>query len=709
METKTLRTPLLFLLLGICSWTGLGAQNVDVYLEPNSTDSTLEVYLQANGTDYTSEIFNSLIFTVNWTSAAGYDIGNFTSQGFWSFIAPVTNQGVEVTNSGTEYQSFGFAGSTQTFNSGFGLVLNDGVKTLIGAIDISGSNAAGLDICSFKYSNDSYTGGTNRDYYIEIAGAAVSGNTASRNSISSTYSSGSWDFCEMSNLETNDTAIIADGNYTLSSDAGLDFIQVAAGAGLEVSGGVSLSVAEEIRILADASGYGQYIGPAITINMDQYVGNSEAWRHLGIPVDGNIGDVLTLGGAPMYYSAASVNQQNLYTFDNATYSWDAVANASTNIGLNGITIYTGGGNFPVTNGLINFSGTSKDGVQSFTYSFASSPTGDANYDGWNFIANPYPSNIDFNTIDDQDANAFSSYSVWDAENGVYQTWNGAVGTNGGQQYIAPGQAFWIKSAGNDGTDLDFSEADRTFNGGNVYVGAFKTTSSSAHLIRLSAASSSGQSDETVIYFPLGSTPAFDQISGDAFKPWNGGGSNIYSRPHGSGENLAINAYGTFDPTAIIPLCFSGDTATNVTHVISLDVNALNPAWGDIYLEDMLLDTVHNLKNGSYSFTPSSLASLHRFNLKFANSTVSAGEPMDMASDIYTYSMDDMMYIAFINPIETRVEIELYDMSGQQVHRGRDISTARHYGIPTHELSKGMYMIQLISKGKPAKTLKAIVN
>lgn len=683
-------------------------------MEPNTTDSTLEVYVQANGADYTNQIFNALIFTVKWSSAAGYDIGSFTSEGFWSFIAPVTKQGAEVTDSGLEYQTFGFAGSTQTFNSGFGLTFNDGVKTLIGTIDIKGANTAGLDICSFKYSNDSYTDANNRNYYIEIAGAELSGSTAARNSIVSTYSSSTWDFCEFSNLESQDTAIISNGTYSLNADATVDYVEVAAGAGLEVVGSNSLSVSEYIKLEANTTDYAQYIGPAVAIDMDRYVGSTGAWRHIGIPVTGNLGDVLTLGGANMNFGTEPSNIQNLFTFSSTTFDWEAVASSATDIGLSGLTVYTGGSSFPVTDDLINVTGTSKDGAQAITYGYASNLTGNANNDGWNFIANPYPCNVDWNSIDDQDGGVFSSYSVWDPENEYYQSWNGTVGTNGGQQYIAAGQGFWVKaSTSEDGTSFDFSEVDRTFSGDNTFVGAHKS-STVPNLVRLNVSSTKGNSDETVVYFPSNTSPFFNTTEGDALKPWNGGNdaSNLFTYGLGAMERLAISAHGDFNMSTVIPVGFAGSTDSGDIHTIHLveDLQSSN-SWSAVLLDDLYLNQTYNLTSSDYVFTQDTLAPEHRFNLRFVGNGVGDNENAQSESSIYAFSNPDAsaFEVVFKEVDQPSVDIQLYSISGHLVFESERVSTQSPFRLNHGNLAEGVYILVVENRGNTLHVQKLAKN
>lgn len=522
--------------------------------------------------------------------------------------------------------------------------------------------------------------------------------------------------------------IIASGTASINDEVHCDSLAIANGATLNLN--TSVSNQGKLRVLSDqsavngsfnvhasADGYAQYIGPAAPLVVEQYVGNTDGWRHLGIPVSGALGAVVSLGGAPMHYATDPAGP-NLYTFETVGFSWDPVPNASTDVGLKGFIAHVGGVHFPVANGLISFTGTSKADSLGINYSFPTqaAPTlGRENFEGWNLVANPYPCNIDFHTLNDQNGGIFSAYSVWDpqqGQNGVYQSYtelNGGMGVNGGQRYIAPGQGFWLKSAGSHGISFDFTNADRTFDGGSVFVGAFKTTTASVPVIRLQAATSTGGTDETVICFPQGSVAGFHQQSGDVFKPWNAGGTNLFSYPKGSGEQLAINAYGHFDPTAVIPVGFNGDTTVGVSHTISLNTDELDAAWGKVYLEDLRLNRVHELNSGPYTFAPSPLADIHRFNVRFTNTTVGMDNPVRIASDIYAYTREDMIHLVFVNPVEAQADVRLYAMSGQLVHEGLQVATAAPYTIPAHGLARGLYALKVGAKGKPAQSLKVIIH
>jgi hypothetical protein len=70
-------------------------------------------------------------------------------------------------------------------------------------------------------------------------------------------------------------------------------------------------------------------------------------------------------------------------------------------------------------------------------------------DGWNLVANPFVSHVEWNSGGFTRSQLESNAYVYDADNGVYQQTDG---TNGGDVFIAPFQAFFIKSNAMDGNE-----------------------------------------------------------------------------------------------------------------------------------------------------------------------------------------------------------------------------------------------------------------
>jgi hypothetical protein len=68
------------------------------------------------------------------------------------------------------------------------------------------------------------------------------------------------------------------------------------------------------------------------------------------------------------------------------------------------------------------------------------------YYGWNLIANPYASFIDWSSVAITKTNISTIYR-YDPQNLLWTTHNGSSGTNSGDQYIEPGASFFVQATG----------------------------------------------------------------------------------------------------------------------------------------------------------------------------------------------------------------------------------------------------------------------
>lgn len=109
---------------------------------------------------------------------------------------------------------------------------------------------------------------------------------------------------------------------------------------------------------------------------------------------------------------------------------------------------------PLLDTTIDLSGTPNMG--SFTLPISYTVGDDALSAGWNFVGNPYPSAIDWNSGSWSKSNLQNAIYVWDALNSRYLTYVDGVGANGGTNQIASGQSFWVR-AENTSASLQVTE------------------------------------------------------------------------------------------------------------------------------------------------------------------------------------------------------------------------------------------------------------
>ncbi|WP_417593196.1 T9SS type A sorting domain-containing protein [Owenweeksia hongkongensis] len=374
-----------------------------------------------------------------------------------------------------------------------------------------------------------------------------------------------------------------------------DTLWVEPGGILTVEGSVTSN--GTIYLNADATGYAQLlqvnnVGNTGQLDMEMYFTDmTTGWRQLGIPFTNQVQN-LNIDGISFITSANDggvAGRRNMYY-------WDATdAGAGEGIGWTEAAPTTTGSRsytvFGDQNGVHDFTqtirigGTPSNGNQAFavknTYDIGQ--TGNANARGWNFIPNPYPSNV---SVDKLFAlGSFPTYEaihVWDNVNGQYEalTSSGVTvyntnATASGASHIQPFQGFWIKVDA-DGTftlDNTVREPDST-------ATAFMS-SRPYDLLNLSVTNTNDSTyDRMVVFFGPDATIGMDN-GYDAYKIKSTRDVPTMYMEY-QGLELSINHL----PVAgySIPVTVKTQQAQTL-HTFSLDDNQLDPAW-KVELEDL---------------------------------------------------------------------------------------------------------------------------
>ncbi|MFI5220905.1 MAG: T9SS type A sorting domain-containing protein [Bacteroidia bacterium] len=150
---------------------------------------------------------------------------------------------------------------------------------------------------------------------------------------------------------------------------------------------------------------------------------------------------------------------------------------------------------------LNYSGSLNKGSYSPTLTYTN--TGVATDDGWNFVGNPYASQIDFLLL--TKSNLASFYYIYNPSTGSYVTDNGSTP-------IASGQGFFVQATGAS-PSITFTESAKTSSTSTRY---FKTNNPK---ISMQMIKDSVNSDIAWIEFVRGASADFD-IKEDALKMYN---------------------------------------------------------------------------------------------------------------------------------------------------------------------------------------------
>ena len=144
-----------------------------------------------------------------------------------------------------------------------------------------------------------------------------------------------------------------------------------------------------------------------------------------------------------------------------------------------------------------------------------SVTGNAGYQGYNLVGNPYASSIDWNDFSTSSSsagiygpNVGPTIYVFNEVKKMYATYSGGVGLNGGSNIIPSGQGFFVKAAA-AGASLTFNESAKTNSqltgptqatGTTLLLSKAPIANNVVQLLRLELAADSVNNEETVIRF-----------------------------------------------------------------------------------------------------------------------------------------------------------------------------------------------------------------
>lgn len=168
----------------------------------------------------------------------------------------------------------------------------------------------------------------------------------------------------------------------------------------------------------------------------------------------------------------------------------------------------------VGEGLWVWSGDTITGTQPFTVDVTGPPnvgnislplsytnSGLPAEDGWNMMANPYPSSIDWDNANIIKTGINAAIYIWNPDNQQFASYVAGFGTNGGSNIIASSQAIWVQSI-NPIANITFREASKT----NVTGSFLKTTNNNPFKI---IATNANGSDEMIIHFNNNTTNQYD--------------------------------------------------------------------------------------------------------------------------------------------------------------------------------------------------------
>ena len=326
----------------------------------------------------------------------------------------------------------------------------------------------------------------------------------------------------------------------------------------------------------------------------------------------------------------------------------------------------------------------------------------ASPENFNLLGNPYPSAIyaDQFIYDNRD-NMYGTLYFWtsntlpaivtpgtntytyNSNDYAYYNLSGAVNvgtltgtgaTSPGNQtapagYIAAGQGFFAKARTNQ--SVVFTNSMRVANRNAQF---FKTSSATAgiekHRVWLNLTNTEGAFKQLLIGYITGATNSWDN-NYDAVTMSANPYIDFYSI--NDGKKLVIQGRAIpFVVSDTIPLGYKSALEGNFT--IAIDQTDGNLTAQNIYLQDKVTNTIHNLKSGGYTFSTTIGVFPERFVLRYANSGAVLGtdEFNSIDQNVVVSVKDKNIKIQSFKDQEMIRETAIYDAGGSLLYQKNQI-------------------------------------
>lgn len=474
-------------------------------------------------------VFGNITVTGSLTPTSNFQInGNLVNNGTLNAGSATTTFGGTTTISGSSTSSFnniivsstltaptgtmnvaGNFTNNGTFNHHNGSITFNGTTSILGsaATSLYGVNITGTltaPSTSLGIAGNWATSGT----FNHNGGKVSLNGTVTPQSITGTVSVNDVDVFNDTGVNNNGTMNLS-GALTLADAAAL-FDADGAGSGVLTVKSTAVDAGGRIAALPTP---GNFTG---LVTVERFINGPDSWRYLSMPLtNGNVGTWKANFPVTGNFSDPSPVGVNGVVSSSAPsiYYWDSPTQAYVAVGSGGSTASTSLSNLTGYSAYTyissDFTISTRGNIRTGNVSISSLSTS-----GYNLVANPYPSPVDWDNMNRTGLNSTISIRV---SNNVFASYvAGGLATNapfvGWTGEVATGQSFWIQSTG--ATSLNLTESAKT---SNAYQ--FLRQSEPRNYVRV-VLSSDKQRDEAVVWFNENATAGFDDAY-DAKKMRNG--------------------------------------------------------------------------------------------------------------------------------------------------------------------------------------------
>ncbi len=379
------------------------------------------------------------------------------------------------------------------------------------------------------------------------------------------------------------------------------------------------------------------------------------------------------------------------TFDDNGDDWVPVTQATTMVPGRGYAIMENQASHPATTSVL-FSGAPNNGLVTAALKFSANTTDTT--DDMNFVGNPYPSAISANDfINANLPNISGTLFFWTHKDDVnttnpgpdlynftnddyaYYNLSGGLatnattgtasdsGSNAPSGFIASGQGFFVEAQNE--VDLIFSNTMRSkiYNNSNFWRSA---NQNQKDRLWLNLTNTDGMFSQQLIGYFDNATLENDQAYDAQMLK---GPSNINFYSQSQNQFYKIQARPTFNSSDTVPLGFT--TTANSDFTIAIDNKEGVFDTQNIYLQDNLLNIIHDLKQAPYNFASTYGTFDERFVLRYENSILSNNTFVNAENQVSIATKDSKINI--VSNTQNIKQIEVFDILGRKIFNNNQVN------------------------------------
>jgi hypothetical protein len=399
-------------------------------------------------------------------------------------------------------------------------------------------------------------------------------------------------------------------------------------------------------------------------------------------------------------TAAGLNRgTSVQTYSESAKGWTTLLGTDELVNGKGYVSVATTGTGTLTPGTVSFNGTLNSGT--VTVPVTRTESGISR--GYNLVANPYPSYLDWSLVTADGANANIGTTMWfrtKTAGGLYtfSTYNSdgnvAVGNSATttiSKFIPPMQAFWIRVNANIGittysTSITFKNTMRAHK--DVSGNTFKAPKlNTQQLLRLQI-SNGTYSDEAVVYFNANASNAFDKYdSQKMFENTSALKPEIYTQI--GNEQLVINGLNAIQYDVEIPLGYIVKEA-GVYSITRPEMTNFESGTHIILKDKLNGNTETELSDGIvYNFNSDiTAATTDRFSLIFRapGTTTGVNNAESLNAQVFVNAVNQITIIA-----AEKSNFAIYNAMGQLIENG--ILNTKHE-TRNNKLAAGVYVVKV---------------